>query len=81
MGILRLLEVAVFLIGAVILVTQVIVPLFKGTSLFPFFRKERREVFEELEEIATELEDQELRSDLEEFKKHLTQEQKDEQTK
>lgn len=82
MGILRLIEAAVFLFGAALLITQVIIPLFKGTALFPILRKERRELEKEFTEVATEIEDQELRSDLEEFKRALnTQEIKDEQTK
>lgn len=48
MGILRLIEVAVFLFGAALLITQVIIPLFKGTALFPILRKERRELEKEL---------------------------------
>ena len=73
MGILRVLEVLAFLIGAALLVTQVIIPLFKGTALFPFLRKERREIAKEFTEVATELEDKELRSDLEEFKSLLSE--------
>lgn len=71
MGVIRLVETLVFLLGAAVLVTQVIIPLFKGTHLFPFLRKERREMNQGFTDVTTALEDKEMQGDLEELKRAL----------
>ena len=69
--VLRFLEWVVILLGAAVLVVQVILPLLKGTALFPFFNKDRREIEHELTEVLTEAEQEALRKELEEFKKQM----------
>ena len=53
-----------FLVGAIIiwiLVTQVIIPAYKGARMFPMFSKERRRIDEENEQIREERELRELK--------------------
>lgn len=42
MAILRILELAVAAITLLLAITQVVIPLLRGTLLFPLFRKEHR---------------------------------------
>jgi hypothetical protein len=68
---LRFLEWVVILLGAAVIVVQGIIPLLKGTELFPFFNKDRRELDKEFTEVLTEAEQEALRKELEEFKKQM----------
>lgn len=66
-----LLEAIVFILGAATLVTQVIIPLFKGTALFPIFNKERREIASGITEVLSDAEVAELRKEYEEFREQV----------
>lgn len=40
MGLLRIFEIAVGAIIVILAITQIVIPIFRGTLLFPLFRKE-----------------------------------------
>lgn len=42
MSLLRLLELAVVLLGALLVLTQMAVPLIRGTKMFPLFRRQHK---------------------------------------
>lgn len=51
--------------------TQVILPMLKGTPLFPMFRKSRNELESKASELRGELEDQELAKEVSKLEKKL----------
>lgn len=56
----RLLELAVITVLVLWIITQILIPLVKGTSLFPILSKKRRMLEDDLEEVLTEQEEQQL---------------------
>jgi hypothetical protein len=70
MALLRILEYATGAILLLIAVTQVVIPIFRGTLLFPFFRREH-----ELESLLSQARQQELefglQKELKQRREHL----------
>lgn len=58
-----LLEIAMFVAFAIVLVTQLIVPAIKETAFFPYFRKERK-LKSEIVNVEQTLEEQRLASEI-----------------
>ena len=74
MGILlELISFAVFAVAAVFFITQVIVPIFDGTRLFPMFRK-RGEIQEKLVIANEELRNVKLENEVKEVKGKIKKE-------
>lgn len=55
-----ILEISFIIIGLYLLLSQILIPIFKGTPMFPGFRKAKAEVQEDIEEIKELLEVVEL---------------------
>jgi F0F1-type ATP synthase membrane subunit b/b' len=53
----RLMEVAVMVVLLVWIVTQILIPLVKGTHLFPIFSKRRNQLEDRLETVKTRAEE------------------------
>ena len=69
MAFLALVEIMVFVFGLYVLVSQVLVPLFRGTRLFPFFG--RKTIREEMIDVLDEAERAELQALVERLRKEF----------
>lgn len=61
------------------LVFEVLTPSFKGTPIFPSFRKSKSEVLEDIAELKEELELKDLEAQKTQLESKLNQEKKDNQ--
>lgn len=64
----RIFELCLLIFFFAATVSQIIIPLWRGTQLFPFFRKER-EIVNEIEEARQAEVERELRKKLDEIKR------------
>lgn len=71
MVLLRLLEILFGLIAAVVIITQIILPLVNGSKLFPIFRSSRNKIENEIREVQEQLSEQELKAHLDELRAKL----------
>lgn len=70
---LRYAEYLVFVLIALVFVTQVFVPMWQGTKIFPIFRSRQRRLETELVETREEVHEAELERALEEEKGRVIQ--------
>lgn len=54
MNIVRVLEIAIVVMGVILFLTQITIPLYRGRPMFPMFRKEAK-LLHELEELQQEV--------------------------
>lgn len=71
MILLELLYFVVLCLFVLFMVTQLIIPVFQRTPLFPDFRKEKAEVLDELAHVNEELELKELKEEVKHKKEML----------
>lgn len=71
-----LLEISVLVLVAAILITQIIVPIWKGTPLFPIFRKSRKQVEAELRTARGSLEEATIRRETSEVRQRAKETQR-----
>lgn len=78
MGILLIVELCVWLFAGILMATQVILPLFNGTPLFPYFRSDWQKrharrvetLHDRLDQTDATIEEDELERQLEELRKN-----------
>jgi uncharacterized membrane-anchored protein YhcB (DUF1043 family) len=67
----RLFELALSALALLVIVTQVLFPLIDRKPLFPVFRKKKKAIERELEEVNQQLEEKKLQQELDAAKKRL----------
>lgn len=70
MSLLRFVEIASLLLGALFVLTQMAVPLIRGTKMFPLFRKQRK-LESELREVKQAKAEKDLAKQVEREKSRL----------
>lgn len=65
---LQAVEILLVLLGVIVLVTQVIIPVFRGSVLFPFFFTKQDELEEELSDVVQHREEDKLKATINSLK-------------
>jgi hypothetical protein len=72
---LAVLECLVYVIGTVFVITQILIPTYRGTLLFPAFRN-RRKLEQKVEEAKEKLDEVKIEKTAEEIQKQIEKEKK-----
>jgi hypothetical protein len=75
MLLLRLFQFIAIALAIAFVVTQIAIPLFTSTLVFPMFRKPRKELLAELNEVQAQLDDQDLSEKVVSLKAELAKRQ------